>query len=69
MLKHFTIKTTFRRLTRLYHPDKWNLLKNQLLLKKEVNSLKIFQMLTKAFCHHVFSSKNIILDFFCGLIK
>ena len=26
-------------------------------------------MLIKAFCHHVFSSKNTILDFFCDLIE
>ena len=26
-------------------------------------------MLIKASCHHVFSSKNTILDFFCDLIE
>ena len=69
MLKHLLLKQHFVDLLDYTTLISGINIKKQLLLKKEVNSLNIFQMLTKAFFHHVFSSKNINLDFFCDIIK
>ena len=63
------VKISFRKLARLYHPDKWNPSK-QFTSEKGSEKIKHFSnAYTKAFCHHDYSSKNRILDFFCDLIE